>query len=65
MPRIVLALMLFLSLFCPVMAQSGDLQALLEQNRAAVEKPSRATAEILIKTLLQSDATGVHAFLEK
>ncbi|NMD09338.1 MAG: urea ABC transporter permease subunit UrtB, partial [Phyllobacteriaceae bacterium] len=40
-------------------------QALLEQNRAAVEKPSRATAEILIKTLLQSDATGVHAFLEK
>jgi urea transport system permease protein len=65
MPRIVLALMLLLSLVCPVMAQSGDLQALLAQNRSAIEKPSRAAAEVLIKTLLQSDAAGVHIFLEK
>lgn len=65
MPRIALAIMLLLSLVWPALAQTGELQALLAQNRAAIEKPTRATADALIKALLQSEAAGIHVFLEK
>jgi urea transport system permease protein len=65
MRRVLLVVLLLFAFAWPSWAQTADLQALLAKNQAAVMKPSRATAETLIKDLLASGAPGVQPFLEK
>ena len=65
MRSFLMAVLLLLSCAVPSWAQAEGLEALLAKNQAAIAKPSRATAETLIKDLLASGAEGVQPFLEK
>ena len=65
MRSFLMAVLLLLSCAVPSWAQAEGLEALLAKNQAAIAKPSRATAETLIKDLLASGAEGVQRFLEK
>ncbi len=65
MRRILIAVLVLMSLVMPAFAEDASLQALLSQNSAAIQKPSRLTAEALVKALLASGAEGVKPFLEK
>ncbi|MFT3673235.1 urea ABC transporter permease subunit UrtB [Aestuariivirga sp.] len=65
MRSFLMAVLLLLYCAVPSWAQAEGLEALLAKNQAAIAKPSRATAETVIKDLLASGAEGVQPFLEK
>jgi urea transport system permease protein len=61
----VLAVLFWVLACFPASAEGVGLQSLLAQNKDAIDKPSRASAEALVKTLLASPEPGVQVFLEK
>lgn len=66
MARFILAtLFLILGALTPALSQDAPLQAMLQANRAAIEKPSRTTIGPVLDALTQSDLPQVTTFLEK
>ncbi len=60
-----LFLSLFLAAIAATMAQTPDLQSILQENRKSVERASRKTIEPFLEILVASKLPGVPLFLEK
>ena len=65
MLRLLLACAFFVALVTSSHAQGTDLQSLLQEHRAEVEKASRKTIDGVLDTLIGSDLPEVPVFLEK
>ena len=65
MLRIAYILIAALTWLVPATAQEGDLNALLESNRAMIERPSRMTIGPVLEDLATSGLPAVPVFLEK